>query len=130
MTGRWVAGLGALLAAMWLGTANARADWLADITGPPEPALLSLDTGLSRQESLTYVTWPYHQSMQEHSRRIIGQALKLADGNQTKAAERLCLQRTYLARLIKQQKMRQEEAGLRNSVDQPAVRPAYGRIIE
>ncbi|MGB8183092.1 MAG: acyloxyacyl hydrolase [Stellaceae bacterium] len=46
MTGRWVAGLGALLAAMWLGTANARADWLADITGPPEPALLSLGGGM------------------------------------------------------------------------------------
>ncbi len=45
---------------------------------------------------------PYHNSMEEHSKRIIRHALKLAHGNQTKAAERLQLQRTYLARLIRQ----------------------------
>lgn len=65
--------------------------------------------GLSRPEALTYVSLPYHRSMEEHSRHIIDQALKQAEGNQTKAAERLRLQRTYLARLIKQQKLRQEE---------------------
>lgn len=71
--------------------------------------LLALDgAGLSRQESLTYISLPYHQSMEEHSRHIIDQALRMAEGNQTKAAERLQLQRTYLARLIKQQKLRQE----------------------
>jgi DNA-binding NtrC family response regulator len=75
-----------------------------------EPDLLAMDAaGLSRQESLTYVSLPYHRSMEEHSRHIIDQALKQAEGNQTKAAERLRLQRTYLARLIKQQKIRQEE---------------------
>lgn len=74
-----------------------------------EPDLLALDSGgLSRPESLTYISLPYHQSMEEHSRRIIDQALKYAEGNQTKAAERLRLQRTYLARLIKQQKLKQE----------------------
>jgi DNA-binding NtrC family response regulator len=75
-----------------------------------EPDLLAMDAaGLLRQESLTYVSLPYHRSMEEHSRHIIDQALKQAEGNQTKAAERLRLQRTYLARLIKQQKIRQEE---------------------
>lgn len=75
-----------------------------------EPDLLAMDAaGLSRPESLTYVSLPYHRSMEEHSRHIIDQALKQAEGNQTKAAERLRLQRTYLARLIKQQKLRQEE---------------------
>jgi DNA-binding NtrC family response regulator len=75
-----------------------------------EPDLLAMDAaGLSRTESLTYVSLPYHRSMEEHSRHIIDQALKQAEGNQTKAAERLRLQRTYLARLIKQQKLRQEE---------------------
>lgn len=75
-----------------------------------EPDLLAMDAaGLSRQESLTYVSLPYHRSMEEHSRHIIDQALKQSEGNQTKAAERLRLQRTYLARLIKQQKIRQEE---------------------
>ncbi|BCA54439.1 Transcriptional regulatory protein ZraR [Nitrospira sp. KM1] len=76
-----------------------------------EPVMLSLDntSSDSRHEPLTYISLPYHRSMEEHSRHIIGQALKHASGNQTKAAERLQLQRTYLARLIRQQKMRQEE---------------------
>ncbi|SLM46383.1 Transcriptional regulatory protein ZraR [Nitrospira japonica] len=75
-----------------------------------EPDLLVMDAAaLSHPEALTYVSLPYHRSMEEHSRHIIDQALKQAEGNQTKAAERLRLQRTYLARLIKQQKLRQEE---------------------
>ena len=45
---------------------------------------------------------PYHDSMEEHSIAVIRRALERAEGNQTKAAERLKLQRTYLARLIKQ----------------------------
>jgi DNA-binding NtrC family response regulator len=48
--------------------------------------------------------------MNAHSRFIIARAVEQADGNQTKAAETLQLQRTYLARLIKQQKDRQEGA--------------------
>lgn len=63
----------------------------------------------AQPESLTYISLPYHESMQAHSRHIIDQALRYAAGNQTKAAERLQLQRTYLARLIKQQRDRQEE---------------------
>ncbi len=45
---------------------------------------------------------PYHESMEAHSRMLILSALKYAGGNQTKAAEQLHLQRTYLARLIRQ----------------------------
>jgi DNA-binding NtrC family response regulator len=54
--------------------------------------------------SLPYINLPYHQSMEEHSSYIIEMALEKAGGNQTKAAELLGLQRTYLARLIKQRK--------------------------
>ena len=64
-----------------------------------------------RGDALPYLTLPYHDSMEAHSRHIIEQALKQADGNQTKAAERLQLQRTYLARLLKQQRQRQAERG-------------------
>jgi DNA-binding NtrC family response regulator len=53
---------------------------------------------------LPYLNLPYHQSMEEHSSYIIDMALEKAGGNQTKAAELLGLQRTYLARLIKQRK--------------------------
>src|SRR5215510_9281464 len=71
-----------------------------------EPDMLALD---ARNQpgwgpTLPYLDFPYHESMDAHSRYIIGRALDDADGNQTKAADRLRLQRTYLARLIKQQK--------------------------
>lgn len=56
--------------------------------------------------ALAYVRLPYHESMDAHSRFIIAQALREAEGNQTKAAERLGLQRTYLARLIKHKNLR------------------------
>ncbi len=49
-----------------------------------------------------YLELPYHDSMEAHSIAVIRRALERAGGNQTKAAERLKLQRTYLARLIKQ----------------------------
>jgi DNA-binding NtrC family response regulator len=54
--------------------------------------------------AVPYINLPYHQSMEEHSSYIIDMALEKAGGNQTKAAELLGLQRTYLARLIKQRK--------------------------
>ncbi len=45
---------------------------------------------------------PFHEAVEHHKREIIRRALALAGGSQTGAAERLGLQRTYLARLIKQ----------------------------
>ncbi len=49
-----------------------------------------------------YLDLPYHESMDRHSRALIQRALQCEDGNQTRAAQRLRLQRTYLARLIRQ----------------------------
>jgi DNA-binding NtrC family response regulator len=75
-----------------------------------EPDMLSLDA-ISRSspgEHLHYLSLPYHESMEAHSRYIIEQAIEEAEGNQTKAADRLKLQRTYLARLIKQRKAKME----------------------
>ena len=67
---------------------------------PPEEAALRGGS----TDSLPYMSLPYHASMEEHSSYIIELALDKAGGNQTKAAELLGLQRTYLARLIKQRK--------------------------
>lgn len=53
-------------------------------------------------DELGYHHLPYHESIEEHRRAIILRALKFANGSQTKAAEQLKLQRTYLARLIRQ----------------------------
>jgi DNA-binding NtrC family response regulator len=50
--------------------------------------------------------------MEEHSRYIIEQAIEEAEGNRTKAADRLKLQRTYLARLITRQKVREKPDSL------------------
>ena len=77
-----------------------------DIIEPEILALLADDAALRRRDdaSLPYLNLPYHESMEQHSRYIIARAMELAEGNQTKAAESLRLQRTYLARLLKQQK--------------------------
>lgn len=45
---------------------------------------------------------PYHQAMERYRYFLIEQALKHTHGNQTKAAEALGLQRSYLARVLKQ----------------------------
>jgi DNA-binding NtrC family response regulator len=62
--------------------------------------------------------------MEAHSRHIIEQALQDAEGNQTKAAERLKLQRTYLARLLKQhrQKLEGRVDEVEEGVSEPAAR--------
>ncbi len=75
-----------------------------------EPDMLSLDTmGRTKPgELLPYLSLPYHESIEAHSRYIIERAIEEADGNQSKAADRLKLQRTYLARLLKQQKEKEE----------------------
>jgi len=69
--------------------------------------LSPLDTLPTAEEGETtgYLDLPYHEAMDQHSRTIIQQALRYVGGNQTKAAERLKLQRTYLARLIRQKQI-------------------------
>lgn len=78
-----------------------------------EPEVLALDfnSPVIKEDVIPYLRMPYHESMDAHSRHIIEQALHDADGNQTKAAERLKLQRTYLARLLKQQRQKLEARG-------------------
>ena len=44
----------------------------------------------------------YHHSMESHSRWLIQEAMRKAEGNQTKAAALLKLQRTYFTKLLKQ----------------------------
>jgi DNA-binding NtrC family response regulator len=44
----------------------------------------------------------YHESMDEFSRKVIEEALRRNGWNQTRAAEELGLQRTYLTKLLRQ----------------------------
>jgi DNA-binding NtrC family response regulator len=71
---------------------------------PESLALSPLESTLQPAglEPPPYLDLPYHESMEQHSRAILDRALRDAEGNQTKAADRLKLQRTYLARLIRQ----------------------------
>jgi DNA-binding NtrC family response regulator len=79
------------------------------------PDLLALSpwdasAGSGDGSSVSYLDLPYHDSMEEHSIAVIRRALERAEGNQTRAAERLKLQRTYLARLIKQKGISDSES--------------------
>jgi DNA-binding NtrC family response regulator len=77
-----------------------------DVIEPDVLGLSPIETAVhcGTAPTVPYMNLPYHQSMEEHSAYIIDVALDKAGGNQTKAAELLGLQRTYLARLIKQRK--------------------------
>ncbi|MBH0208348.1 MAG: sigma-54-dependent Fis family transcriptional regulator [Nitrospira sp.] len=79
-----------------------------DTIEPDMLALLPDDADLRQHADdalQPYLDLPYHESMEQHSRYIITRAMERAEGNQTKAAESLKLQRTYLARLLKHQKV-------------------------
>jgi Nif-specific regulatory protein len=45
---------------------------------------------------------PFYETVKNYKRYVIEDALKKSNGNQSKAARLLGLQRTYLARLIRQ----------------------------
>ena len=52
----------------------------------------------------------YHEAIEHYRYFLIEQALKRAHGNQTKAAEALGLQRSYLARVLKQKRAEAQKA--------------------
>ena len=66
---------------------------------PADFALQPMDFSSDQDEQIER---PFHEAVDHQRREIILRALARAGGSQTRAAERLGLQRTYLARLIKQ----------------------------
>ena len=54
----------------------------------------------------------YHDATLYHQREVIRRALERSGGNQSRAAESLHLQRTYLARLIKKLNIREASGGV------------------
>ena len=70
---------------------------------PDDLALQPMDT--SSEESAG-TDLPFHEAVERHKKQIIKRALARASGSQTHAADLLALQRTYLARLIKQMGIR------------------------
>lgn len=61
------------------------------------PRKLPVEVTFSEDETLNY-----HGVMEQYSRKVLEEALRRAGWNQTKAAELLGLQRTYLTRLLRQ----------------------------
>ena len=70
-----------------------------------EPEYLHLADSLSPSGTGAKTSLPprqYHESMEAYSRQVIEEALRRNDWNQTRTAEELGLQRTYLTKLLRQ----------------------------
>jgi len=74
-----------------------------DVIESEDLALQPMDLGTEESAGMDL---PFHESVEYHKQQIIKRALARAGGSQTQAAELLSLQRTYLARLIKQMGIR------------------------
>ncbi len=70
-----------------------------NVIEPEDLPLQPMDLG---SEESAGMDLPFHESVEHHKQQIIKRALVRAGGSQTQAADLLSLQRTYLARLIKQ----------------------------
>jgi DNA-binding NtrC family response regulator len=74
-----------------------------EVLTPEDFALQPMDVS---SEDATGQNLPFHEAVEQHKREILQRAMAKAGGNQTKAAELLGLQRTYLARLLKQMEIK------------------------
>ena len=66
-----------------------------------------LGLGGSKEELEELDNLPYHEALDRFSTHVLEQAMRRSNWNQTKAAELLDLQRSYLSRLIKQKNIQQ-----------------------
>jgi DNA-binding NtrC family response regulator len=76
-----------------------------DIIEPEHLQLGASALGVHKQETPS-LSHNYHDSMELYSCKLIEEALRRNDGNQTKAADALGLQRTYLTKLLRQKGIR------------------------
>ncbi len=70
-----------------------------------------LGLGGSKDEIEELDNLPYHEALDRFSTHILEQAMRRSNWSQTKAAELLDLQRSYLSRLIKQKNIQQTDEG-------------------
>src|SRR5207245_1628640 len=70
-----------------------------DVIEPADLALEPMDLVMKDDAARDL---PFHEAVEYYKKQIIRQAVNRANGSQTQAAEILGLQRTYLARLMKQ----------------------------
>jgi len=70
--------------------------------GPEHLSLFGLAETAEHAPQACASAGPYHETMETYSRKVIEAALRRHGWNQTKAAEELGLQRTYLTKLLRQ----------------------------
>jgi DNA-binding NtrC family response regulator len=70
--------------------------------GPEHLSLLSLPETAEHAPRDAAPPGPYHEAMETYSKKVIEEALRRNGWNQTKAAQELGLQRTYLTKLMRQ----------------------------
>ena len=75
---------------------------------PADLGLRILDDGGEPTVTRAIDVGPFHECVESFKKDLIRRALEHANGNQTRAAELLGLQRTYLSRLIKNLGLRGE----------------------
>lgn len=71
-----------------------------EITATQLHLMSSSSVPISFQDEKTQ-TMPYHEAIEAYSRTLITEALRRSNGNKSKAAEELEIQRTYLNKMIK-----------------------------
>jgi DNA-binding NtrC family response regulator len=77
----------------------------ANEIAPEDLPLLPTHTTERRAQTRAEPIQPYHAAMLSYRKNLIVGALRQSEGNQSNAASMLGLQRTYLARLIKQMEL-------------------------
>ena len=69
---------------------------------PEHLSLSAISETVERAPQASAPPGPYHETVETYSRKVIEDALRRHGWNQTKAAEELHLQRTYLTKLLRQ----------------------------
>ncbi|MFY9271234.1 MAG: sigma-54 dependent transcriptional regulator [Candidatus Manganitrophaceae bacterium] len=75
----------------------------------PDDIILPEEENVPEKPSSSGAEQGFHEALDRYKRLVIEEALQKTGGNQTKAAERLGIQRTYLARLIRTMKVSTKE---------------------
>ncbi len=76
-----------------------------DTIGPEHLSLTTEDQAVQPEPNSDILFFPYHKSMDAYSQKLIETALRRTGWNQTKAAELLGLQRTYLTRILREKQI-------------------------
>lgn len=81
-----------------------------DTIGPEHLSLTTADQAVQPEHNSDILFFSYHKSIDAYSQKLIETALRRTGWNQTKAAELLGLQRTYLTRILREKQIARKPA--------------------